>query len=99
MLGVGLAFEPGAVEPDAGRLIAAESRSIPPQTTIAAPDTRFGKYIIVDEDTLKQKPYAEGGKKQRALHNRDILRLFDGLKVSESFLLKTNIREFLFRKP
>jgi hypothetical protein len=67
--------------------------------TIAAPDTRFGKYVIVDEDTLKQKPYAEGGKKQRALHNRDILRLFDGLKVSESFLLKTNIREFLFRKP
>jgi Tol biopolymer transport system component len=39
MLGVGLAFEPGAVEPDAGRLIAAGSRSIPPQTTIAAPDT------------------------------------------------------------
>ena len=25
--------------------------------------------------------------------------MFDGLKVSESFLLKTNVREFLFRKP
>jgi hypothetical protein len=25
--------------------------------------------------------------------------MFEGLKVSESFLLKTNVREFLFRKP
>jgi hypothetical protein len=68
-------------------------------TTVAAPDTRFAKYVIVDEDTLKQKPYTEAGKKQAALQNRDIIKLFDGLKVSESFLLKTNIREFLFRKP
>ena len=31
--------------------------------------------------------------------SRDIIRMFDGLKVAESFLLKTNVREFLFRKP
>jgi hypothetical protein len=68
-------------------------------TTVPAVDTRFAKYVIVDEDTLKQKPYTDGGKRQAALQNRDIIRLFDGLKVSESFLLKTNIREFLFRKP
>jgi hypothetical protein len=68
-------------------------------TTVAAADTRFAKYFIVDEDTLKQKPYATGGRKQTALPNRDVIRLFDSLKVSESFLLKTNIREFLFRKP
>ena len=68
-------------------------------TTVAATDTRFAKYVILDEDTLKQKPYTDGGKKQAALPNRDIIKLFDGLKVSESFLLKTNIREFLFRKP
>lgn len=68
-------------------------------TTVAAPDTRFAKYVILDEDTLKQKPYTDGGKRQAALQNRDIIRLFDGLKVSESFLLKTHIREFLFRKP
>jgi hypothetical protein len=67
--------------------------------TVAAADTRFAKYLIVDEDTLKQKPYSAGGKRQVALPNRDVIRLFDGLKVSESFLLKTNIREFLFRKP
>ena len=68
-------------------------------TTVAAADTRFSKYVILDEDTVKQKPYSSGGKKQSALQNRDIIRMFDGLKVSESFLLKTNIREFLFRKP
>jgi len=68
-------------------------------TTAAVSDSRFAKYIILDEDTLKQKPYGDSGRKQRALQNRDIIRLFDGLKVSESFLLKTNVREFLFRKP
>src|SRR5207247_2460917 len=35
-------------------------------TTVAAPDTRFAKYVIVDEDTLKVKPYTEGGKRQTA---------------------------------
>jgi hypothetical protein len=68
-------------------------------TTVAAPDARFSKYMIVDEDTVKQKPYTGGGKKQTPLRNRDIIRMFEGLKVSESFLLKTNVREFLFRKP
>src|SRR5207237_3927968 len=68
-------------------------------TTAALADSRFAKYIILDEDTLKQKPYGVAGRKQRAFQNRDIIRLFEGLKVSESFLLKTNVREFLFRKP
>jgi hypothetical protein len=68
-------------------------------TTVPTADGRFAKYVIVDEDTLKQKLYNDAGRKQRALQNRDIIRLFDGLKVSESFLLKTNVREFLFRKP
>jgi hypothetical protein len=32
------------------------------------------------------------------LLNRDIIKLFDGLIVSDSFLLKVNTREILFRK-
>jgi len=68
-------------------------------TTVAAPDSKFSKYVILDEDTVKQRPYTDGGKKQRSLQNRDIIRMFEGLKVAESFLLKTNVREFLFRKP
>ncbi len=68
-------------------------------TTVATSDSRFSKYVILDEDTFRQKPYTAGEKRQTALQNRDIIKLFDGLKVSESFLLKTNVREFLFRKP
>jgi hypothetical protein len=68
-------------------------------TTITVPDTKFSKYLILDEDTVRQRPYTSGGKKQTPLQNRDIIRMFEGLKVAESFLLKTNVREFLFRKP
>ncbi len=67
--------------------------------TIAAADTRFMRYVIAGDEAIRQKPYSEGGKKQKAVPNRDMLRYFEGLKVSESFLLKTNVREFLFRKP
>ena len=80
------------------RLVRREGAVLGFFTTIASADNRFAKYVIVDENTIRQKPYGEGGRKQRALQNRDIIRLFDGLQVSESFLLKTNIREFLFRK-
>jgi hypothetical protein len=68
-------------------------------TTIGAVNTRFSKYTIVNEDSVTQRPYASDGRKQTAFPNRDIIRMFDRLKVSESFLLKTNVREFLFRKP
>ncbi|RPI57523.1 MAG: hypothetical protein EHM55_01570 [Acidobacteria bacterium] len=67
--------------------------------TIGAADARFSKYVIMDEDSVRQRSYSSGGRKQTALPNRDIIRMFEGLKVSESFLLKTNVREFLFRKP
>jgi hypothetical protein len=68
-------------------------------TTVTVQEGRFSKYIIVDEDSVKQKPYSSVVRKQTAFPNRDVLRMFESLKVSESFLLKTNIREFLFRKP
>jgi hypothetical protein len=68
-------------------------------TTVGAANTRFSKYVIMDEDSVKQRAYSSGGKKQTSFQNRDIIRMFEGLKVAESFLLKTNVREFLFRKP
>ena len=67
--------------------------------TIAQADVRFSKYVIMAEDSVKQRPYSSVGRKQTALQNRDIIRIFEGLKVTESFLLKNNVREFLFRKP
>ena len=61
--------------------------------------TRYTKYIIVDEVNLKHRTYAAARGRQAILLNRDIIRLFSGLRVSDSFLLKNNLREILFRKP
>ena len=59
----------------------------------------YTKYVVVNEHTLQHRPYAATRGRQRALLNRDIIRLFAGLQVVESFLLKNNTREILFRKP
>jgi hypothetical protein len=59
---------------------------------------RYTKYIIVDETTLKHRAYAASRVRQSALLNRDIIKMFEGLRVSDSFLLQTNMREVLFRK-
>ena len=59
----------------------------------------YTKHIVVDRTRLQHKPYAAAGAKQRPLLNRDIQRLFEPLKITENFLLKTNLREVLFRKP
>lgn len=81
------------------RLLRPEGALLAFFTTIGVADARFSRYVIVNEDSVKQRQYSAGGRKQIAFQNRDIIRMFEGLKVSESFLLKTNVREFLFRKP
>lgn len=67
--------------------------------TAQARDTRYTKYIVVDEVNLKHRPYNAARGRQTILLNRDIIRLFPGLRVSDSFLLQNNLREILFRKP
>jgi methyltransferase family protein len=62
-------------------------------------EPRYTKFIIVDEVNLKHRPYPAARGRQAILLNRDIIRLFSGLRVAESFLLKNNLREILFRKP
>jgi len=62
-------------------------------------DQRYTKYIIVDEVNLRHRAYPAARGRRAALLNRDIIRLFEGLRVSDSFLLQNNIREILFRKP
>lgn len=59
----------------------------------------YSKYLIVNEVTLKRRPYPAARGRQAILLNRDIIRLFPGLRVSDSFLLQNNLREILFRKP
>lgn len=62
-------------------------------------DTKYTKFIIVDDVNLKHRTYAAARGRQAILLNRDIIRLFPTLRVSDSFLLQNNLREILFRKP
>ena len=56
------------------------------------------KFVIVDDDRVRHRPYAATSARTHVLLNRDIIRMFDGLQVVEQFLLKSNTREILFRK-
>jgi hypothetical protein len=61
-------------------------------------DSVYTKFIVADETNLKHRPYPAARPRQAVLVNRDIIRLFSGLAVSDSFLLQNNLRETLFRK-
>jgi hypothetical protein len=65
----------------------------------ARESSSYTKYIIGDEFTLKYRSYPAARGRQAVLLNRDIIRLFPTLRVSDSFLLQNNVREILFRKP
>ena len=58
----------------------------------------FTKYEIVDDTSLRHRRHSGTGGPKRVLQNRDIIRMFEGLNVSDSFLLKTNTREMLLRR-
>jgi Methyltransferase domain len=61
-------------------------------------DSIYTKFIVADETNLKHRPYPAARGRQPVFVNRDIMRLFSGLRVSDSFLLQNNLREILFRK-
>ncbi len=67
-----------------------------PQPNARAVYTRF---VVVDEANLQHRQYSAARGRQRPFLNRDIQRMFEPLRVTEQFLLKTNMREVLFRKP
>jgi hypothetical protein len=58
----------------------------------------FTKFEILDDNTLRHRYHPGVGGKKTSLQNRDIIKMFDGLNVSDSFLLKNNTREMLLRK-
>jgi hypothetical protein len=66
--------------------------------TSQSPVVRYTKYIVVDEVTLKYRAYPAVRGRQVVLANRDIIRLFPELRVSDSFLLQNNVREIVFKK-
>ena len=62
-------------------------------------DAHYTRYVVVDETRMKCRPYPASRERQAALVNREIIRLFERLRVSDSFLLQNNLREILFRRP
>jgi hypothetical protein len=59
----------------------------------------YTRHIVHDPANLQHRPYPAARSKQRPLQNRDIQRMFEPLRITEQFLLKTKMRELLFRKP
>jgi hypothetical protein len=59
----------------------------------------YTRHVVVDQGNLQHRPHAAARGKQRPVLNRDIQRMFEPLRITEQFLLKTNLREVLFRKP
>jgi hypothetical protein len=59
----------------------------------------YTKYVVVDESTLRYRTYPASRPRQRNLLNGDIIKLFKDLRVTDSFLMKSKLREMLFRKP
>jgi hypothetical protein len=68
-------------------------------TPVAGTPKQFTKYIVVDSENLEHRAYPSACARRTVLQNRDIIRLFPDLKVTDSFLLKNRISEVLFRKP
>jgi hypothetical protein len=64
-----------------------------------ATEKEYTRYLIVDDKTLKHRATPGSRARQQVYANRDITRLFEGLTVSDSFLLLTKTREMVFRKP
>jgi hypothetical protein len=59
----------------------------------------YTKYVVMDDSTLQYKTYPARRARHRGLLNGDIIKLFKDLRVTDSFLMKSNLREMLFRKP
>ena len=56
------------------------------------------KFVVLDDLHLQLRAHASALARQGSLQNRDIIKMFDGLRVTDSFLLQTGRREMLFRK-
>ena len=65
----------------------------------SAVKSTYTRHVVVDRANLQHRPYPAMRGKQRPLLNRDIEKMFEPLRIAEQFLLKTNLREALFRKP
>ena len=59
---------------------------------------RYNRFVVEGRDRMVLRPAAATPTPRNVLVTRDINRMFEGLIVAESVLLKSNARETLFRK-
>jgi SAM-dependent methyltransferase len=64
----------------------------------ASDDPRYIKYFIEDEAHLRHRFYPSAWGGRWVLQNRDINIMFAGLEIRDSVLLRSGVREILFRK-
>jgi len=64
----------------------------------ASDNPRYTKYLIEDEMHLRYRFYPSACTRRWVLQNRDINIMFAGLEICETVLLKSGVREILFRK-
>jgi len=70
-------------------------------TVEPAPGSRpfYTRYVVIDPQNLQHRTYSGQQPRQKPFVNRDIERVFEPLRVTEQFLLKSKVREALYRKP
>jgi hypothetical protein len=66
--------------------------------TTTQTDTSYTKYVIENEAHVRCRPYP-GACRRRVLQNAEVMRLLGDLRVARSVLLRSQLREMLFRKP
>jgi len=59
----------------------------------------YTRYVIAGDEHLQYEPYPGAARRGPGLENREILVLFNDLRIVESVMLPSGIREMLFEKP
>lgn len=67
--------------------------------TTPAETAHYTRFVVESANTLRLRKAPATRMRRHVLVTRDIARMFDGLTVAETILLKRSTRETLFRKP
>lgn len=67
--------------------------------TAAGDIANYTRFVVESDGTMRHRLSPATPTRRKVLTNRDITRMFEGLEVVESVLLKSQTRETLFRKP
>jgi len=79
-------------------LLLAFFNTVDPKPGAEPPPPGYTKYVIADPVSLQHRPYAGVRSRQKSFQNRDIQRMFEPMRITDQFLLKSRTREVLFRK-